>query len=532
LYLNYWIRMKLYDDTSRDVGRLLDDHYRLFYGPAAAPISRFFGRIEERITDPSLRGPETFTNERSWNGAVDWEYLFPPPVMQELRGYVDGATRLAAEEPYRTRVGWVREGFLEHVETEARIYFEQKKLQPVAGLAQSIAYGTRQAPVVDGNGDDVCWRTALVGILGDWKTGKPGKAGTAFRFVHDATNLYLLARCLEPEVARLKAACTQHDEDVFFDDCIELHVTGVADQSRTYQIIVNSMGVVEDLAYQRNEGGAMVGSKAWNCPGLKAAAQVDTEGYTVELAVPLAEVGGASGPGVLFTGNVCRERYAGQEGTQGAELQSWSVTPDGFNDPRRFGQILLSPGDGWQAFFGGAPPPAATLYRVLKSTPEWKSTPEAVRVTPMGDFARYEMTVAPEADIAGIKGAMGFTCEPPVSVAEHPYLEVRYRKPTREVFLQIVYNYLAADGTRHFNWFIFSPQGTAQLAPTTFVWRPGMGGDPDKPAPARIENITLYANLYDSKTPPDCQFDLYWLRLCRFTMQGDQPRIAPAEGMH
>jgi hypothetical protein len=532
LYLNYWTRMKLYDDTGRDVGRLLEDHYRLFYGPAAEPIGRFFTRIEERITDPALRGPETFTNERSWNGAVDWEYLFPPAVMAELRQSVDRATALATEEPYRTRVTWVREGFLEHVETEARVYFEQKRQQPVVGLAQTVSYEAQPAPVIDGNGDDVCWRTALVGLMNDWKTGSPPQVGSAFRFTHDATNLYLLARCLEPEVAKLKAECTQHDEDVFFDDCIELHVTGLADPSRTYQIIVNSEGVVEDLAYQRNEGGEMVGSKAWSCAGLKAAARVDAAGYTVELAVPLAEIGVTFAPGVLLTANVCRERYAGQEGTQGPELQSWSVAPDGFNDPRRFGQIVLSSGDGWRVFFGAAEPPQPALYRVLTSTPEWKLTPEAIRVLPMGDCARYEMTVAPDTDISGIKGALGFVCDPPVSVAEHPYIEVRYRKPTREVFLQIVYHYLAADGTRHFNWFIFSPQGTVQLAPTTFIWRPGLGGDPDKPEPVTIEKMTLYANLYDSKTPPDCQFDLYWLRLCKATMQGDQPRIAPAAGMH
>jgi hypothetical protein len=531
LYLNYWTRMKMYDDTKRDVGKLLRDHYRLFYGPASQPLSRFFTRIEERITDPQLRGPETFTNERSWNGAVDWEVLFPPPVMKELRGYVDEATRLAAAEPYKTRVTWVREGFLEHVETEAAVYFEQKKQRPVPGMAHTISYATAQAPVIDGKGDDAAWAAAPLGAMNDWRSGKPPLADTTFRLTHDATNLYLLVRCAEPNVAKLKAECTQHDEDVFFDDCIELHVTGVADQSRTYQIIVNSQGVVEDLAYQRNEGGAMIGSKAWNCAGLKTAALVDAAGYTVELAVPLAEIGGAYTPGVRLTGNVCRERYAGGEGTQAVELQSWSVTPEGFGDPKHFGQILLTTGDGWHVFFGGDQPPAPVLYRVLKSTSEWKSTPEAISVTPMGDFARYAMNVAPDANLSGIKGAMGFKCDPPVSVSDHPYFEIRYRKPSREVFLQIVYNYVAADGSKQFNWFIFSPTGTAQLAPTTFIWKPGMGGD-DKPAPAKIENVTVYAVIYDNKTPPDCQFDLYWVRLCRQTMQGDKPLITPAAGMH
>ena len=531
LYLNYWVRMKMYDDTSRDVGKLLADHYRLFYGPAAPPINRFWTRIEDRVTDPKLRGPDTFTNERSWNGAVDWEILFPPAVLQELRGYVEEATKLATQEPYKTRVTWVREGFLEHVETEARVYAEQKQQQPVAGISQTISYATPQPPALDGRGDDPCWAAAPVGVMNDWKSGKPSSADTTFRFAHDATNLYLLVRCAEPQVAKLKAECTTHDEDVFGDDCIELHVTGVADQSRTYQIIVNSKGVVEDLDYQRNEGGAMIASKAWNCQGLRAAAQTDAGGYTVELSVPLSEIGCTVAPGVRITGNVCRERYAGQQGTQGAELQSWSVTPEGFNDAKRFGQILLTGGDGFHVFCSGEKPPPPTLYRVYKNSPDWKSTPEAVSVTPMGDFARYAMNVAPEAELSGIKAAIGFQCDPPVSVADYPYFEIRYRKPAREVFLQLVYNYVAADGSKQFNWFIFSPTGTAQLAPTTYIWKPGLGGDAGKPAPAQITNLTLYAVIYGAKTPPDCTFDLYWVRQCKQTMQGEQPKLTTSEAM-
>ena len=64
-----------------------------------------------------------------------------------------------------------------------------------------------------------------------------------------------------------------------------------------------------------------------------------------------------------ITGNVCRERYAGQQGTHGAELQSWSVTPEGFNDAKRFGQILLTGGDGFHAFLQAALTPMVAHCR-------------------------------------------------------------------------------------------------------------------------------------------------------------------------
>jgi hypothetical protein len=249
------------------------------------------------------------------------------------------------------------------------------------------------------------------------------------------------------------------------------------------------------------------------------------------LSVPLSEIGCTYAPGTVVTGNVCRERYAGQKNDQ-AELQAWSVAPDGFNDPRRFGQILLTSGDGYHMFFGGDNPPAPMLYRVLKSIPDWKATPEAITMTPMRDFARYAMNVPADADLGGIKGVVGFTCNPPVAMADQPYFEIRYRKPSREVFLQVVYSYLTADGKKSFNWFIFSPQGTAQLAPTTCYWKPGVGGESDRPAPDKITDVTLYAVIYGNKTPPDCQYDLYWLRLCKQTMSGEKPVMTPAAGLH
>jgi hypothetical protein len=530
LYLNHWIRMKLYDDTGRPVEKLLDEHYRLFYGPAAEPLSRFFTRIEERVTDPSLRGPETFTNERSWNPSVDWEYLFPPAVMAELRGYVEAATRQATAEPFKTRVMWVREGFLEHVETEARIYHEQKKLQPVAGLAQAVCYATATPPTLDGEGQEEVWQAAPQQGLADWRSGLEPPVRTTFRLLHDATHLYLLAECEEPQVAALVAQARQRDDQVWQDDCIELHITADPHQAKTYQFIVNSRGVIQDIAYQRNEGGALVSLPDWNSAGVRAAARTHDRGYTVELAVPLADIGCTYAPGVRLTGNVCRERYAGQPDTTRAQLQSWSLAPEGFNDPQGFGQILLTPRDGCRLFAGGDNPPKGHLYRVFKGDPEWKNTPEAITVTPAVDHARFTLQVPPQEGLSSIKAALSLKCDPPVSVEEFPYFEIRYRKPTRELFLQVVYNYLDAEGKRHFNWFIFSPSGTAQPGPTLSLWKPGLGGDRDKPAPVKIESITFYANLYEAKTPPDCRFDLYWLRMCKYTMQGENPRLTTAAG--
>ena len=151
LYLNTWTRFKVQDDTTRDVPQMLSEHYRLFYGPAAKPIQQFFELCEARITDPKLRGPKTF-NDMSGNRQVaDWEYLFPPDQMRKLREYADEATKLAVAEPYKTRVTWVREGFLVPQERAAARYWRAKAMSPAQKPRDGVCYRVATAPALDGD---------------------------------------------------------------------------------------------------------------------------------------------------------------------------------------------------------------------------------------------------------------------------------------------------------------------------------------------------------------------------------------------
>lgn len=515
LYLNTWIRFKLEDDVTRDPDQWLNEHYRLFYGPAEKPIRAFYDRLEQRITDQSLRGPDTFTNERTRNPAVEWEVLFPPAVMTELREAMDEATRLATAEPYRTRVEWVRSGFFEHMARRQQEYLAARAPGGKPAPAQTVCYRVSAVPVIDGSGDDAAWQGHPLCSLGDWRTGADPKAATTFRLGYDDANLYLLARCQEPDMKAIRAEQKQRDDDVWMDDCLEWHLTTDPARATAWQIVVNSLGTVEDLRWQRNEGGDMVGGKAPNCPGLVAAATRDDTGYTVEVKLPLADLGGtALRAGDALAMNLCRERYAGSKDGTATELQSWSVTPDSFGDTAAFGRALLVPRDGYALFFTPETKlPEPFVYLVTKGKAEWEVAKTDITAAVQRDHVTYTLQQAPREGLQSIKGTLSWALPEPVAVADYPRIEVRYRKPRADTFLQVVYSYQAADGKSYWNWFMVSPMDSAEPRVRTMAQRIGEGGEAGRPEPVRLTNLTIHAVVYGDRTPPDCTFDLYHVRV-------------------
>ena len=513
LYLNVWTRFKMWDDTTRDVDRLLDDHYRLFYGPAAEPIQGFFERVEARVTDMSLRGPETFNDLASNKQMADFEYLFPAEVMAELRAYADRATALATDEPYRTRVEWVRDGFLAPQEEALARYLKQREMTAAQRPREGVCYRVEAAPAIDGDAADPAWEELPAHFLNEWRTGVAPKAKTWFRMGYDDEALYLVARCDDPDAADLRAVCQERDSEVYLDDCVELHLTFDADRAQRYQMLVNSLGAVLDLRNTLNEAGVDVSDRGWDCQGVEAAGKRDDGGFTVELKVPLASVGGASDRSVVYA-NICREKYSGGEGGVPAGLQSWSATQGAFAEGRYFGKLRLVDRDGWSLFFGQETiPPRPVLYKVDAANP-WTLTPDAIRAVADQDAARYLMQ-CPQVDEKGrTYGGFGVKLDPPVDAVAFPSVEMLFTKPSPDVMLELIYNYVDEKGKEGHAYFLPSTYGEGGAAPRVFVGRFTEGMEPSAGTPRFIKSLTVYGVVEGGKTPLETEFSLNWIRVC------------------
>jgi len=101
-HLLYYAFSRMWWDHETDVQALLDEFFRLFYGPAEAPMRDFHLALE------TSGGPD-----RYWSGDVsNLLRIFPRQLRQQCRAHLDEAKRLAADDPLvSARLAFVEPGW-------------------------------------------------------------------------------------------------------------------------------------------------------------------------------------------------------------------------------------------------------------------------------------------------------------------------------------------------------------------------------------------------------------------------------------
>lgn len=205
-----------------------------------------------------------------------------------------------------------------------------------AGRQVTIPIWT-QGPALDGDLTDAIWAKAarLDPFTINTGRGTPQQA-TDVLVGADSKNLYVAATCHEDNIAHLTAKVTRDGENVWEDDCLELFIDPTLSRSQFRQVIVNPLGV---QSWNNSV------DRKWRAASV-AKAKVGTDRWTVEWALPLADLGLTGGQ---FGLNVCRERRP----METLELSCWAPTGGSFGQPDRFG--VASFGQSWIGDFKVAP---------------------------------------------------------------------------------------------------------------------------------------------------------------------------------
>lgn len=203
--------------------------------------------------------------------------------------------------------------------------------------AEPVVVADRAAspPTIDGKLDDAAW------AKGPWLTGfsllgatdRAPEAQTRFQLAFDDTWLYLAAELFEPHVNQLRAEVTERDGKVHHDDCLEFMLDPDGDRVEYYHFTVNPGGVQYDSELRQ---AGHVCTLEWDCTW-RVATKVGAAAWTVEMAIPLVELGlneRSRGPWAF---NVTRERKAGKR-----ELSSFAPMLGGFHQPERFAALRLT----------------------------------------------------------------------------------------------------------------------------------------------------------------------------------------------
>ena len=246
-------------------------------------------------------------------------------------------------------------------EAAGKVAFDQVALSTRADLtpeelAAAPFWGTRRplsvvaraasAPTIDGRGDDVCWRNtvACTGFVG-LRSLPPAQADTSVRLCYDEANLYLLVTCREPILnvagqrrGQFVAKIAERDADVYHDDSVIILLDPADTGEQVFDFTINALGTVADA---HAPGPNLWDSRdlEWDS-GTRAEGHIGEDVWTVEMAIPFEDLGGAPRPGDTWQAGLGRIAKARKETT------SWHPARAGFHDPVQLGTLL----------FGGATP--------------------------------------------------------------------------------------------------------------------------------------------------------------------------------
>jgi hypothetical protein len=291
LNLYFWFKSKW--NPGLDVRAVLDEYYRLCYGPAEPAMKTFYDLLIDRWENVSWDLPGEYT-------PFPIEKLYQETYPKAIRDRLAACLQQAAEQAppgsdYAARVAYVTAG-------HQGFFAEGDAFEKIGnGREARVAPGT---PTLDGKLDDPCWRGEGVRLV-DTVTGEPTPDEARVWLAHDDQALYLAVKVMDPDVRNLQAKQTRHDDALWEDDGVEFFLCPTDNLESYFQFIVNTEGVVFDGF--KDPAGLYSATRNFH---LESKTLKRADGWDIEIKVPLADLGVARfAPGTVRRGNVIQNGH-------------------------------------------------------------------------------------------------------------------------------------------------------------------------------------------------------------------------------
>lgn len=339
--IDTYITLKLLDDPSLNVDKLLDEFFSLYYGSASEPMKKMYLLIEKIYSDPANYPPEVQRERRHFHQTeeIAWGYLGTEKRMRELEVLMEEAKKLAKTELEKKRVSLFEKGVWQYMVEGREMYLKKKKgeeerqtLEPEREKLKAEAPPRVYVPSIskaDGDPEKVDWGKAVV--INKWFTveGYPTERKLEGRLAHDGEYLYLRLEELLPRERLV------NKDDIWSGDDWEVFLAGQRD-APYYQIGIAPDGKVKSYFYEEVRGGM----KEWES-GVKAISRVLPDRWIVFLSLPLKSLEESIGRTNRIYINFYRASFSLDEKRQ-RELLAWSPNfVSNFHELTRLGELYL-----------------------------------------------------------------------------------------------------------------------------------------------------------------------------------------------
>lgn len=336
-YINAYVASKVLWDSSTDVDRLLAEHYRVMFGPAAGTMEKIYQRFEDQWTK-KIRGNTVVTDLGESavppSDYVLWNEIYSAREMADLNALFDRAESEATEtDGYLERVRFMRKNLfgplVEEREKFAQTTDQVKDLEFFVPTVEE-----KEAPTIDGDLDDPIWKRAQPLSLRTYGKDVPETLETIVRVLRDKGHLYISFYCEEPNVEKMVAETREPDSPMIFkESSVEVFLNPSGDRTHYAQIVVNPLATLADFWGIKRAQSQDLDSD-WSSQTV-CKTSVGASVWTVELAIPLQALGTFSPQG--FPVNFARTRLVENEPKR---QFSWSpYLTQGFHDLEMFGTM-------------------------------------------------------------------------------------------------------------------------------------------------------------------------------------------------
>lgn len=338
-YLSYYIYGKVCWNTKADADKLLAEHAKVLFGPAASQMMEFFDTLET-LWLKSINAQVVMTAIGPRSGTADkkdlYEKLYSPGQVAKLRQLLDQSVKLCKKDKMQVRrIEFIRKNFLSHIEKGLKEYTQFGNARSEFGL--EIPSGLESVKV-DGKFDDAVWKNIPENFMQKSFASRNKKIPrSTFKVYCDSKNLYFAFDFDEPEYGKRKVSLPgTPDHKPWYDDGVEIFLVSDPQKKRYFHIVLNSAGAKVIHRWNRT------GGKFFNDPPCRLVPETGVarsqNGWRAEVAVPLAQLEGFDGKTLLA--NVCRHRRTTEE-TYG----TWSpfFEKRGFHDIDNFGKFFFVP---------------------------------------------------------------------------------------------------------------------------------------------------------------------------------------------
>lgn len=441
-HLTFIASMKAMWGAPYDVKAELERYYKLFYGPAAKPMKKYFDTAIyqwENVKSVSGNPEASFAK---FSGKELYEDIYSPEVLDIMENSLKEAEKLApAGSIYAERLAWLRKSYFNDFCKVARAYQKEAKLSKDTILLRSTA----KAPVIDGKLDDAFWSGLPEYKFSLPDAPMPAPFMTTFKMgFREDGKLYIGLHADDPHIASARLLCQERDTNVYSDDSVEFFFRSeTLPAKRYYNITINQNGVILDYHTLKGK------MDRTYTTGADIKIFKGENFYNVELAIDLKEIGvDLNTENPVMRMNICRNKRSGVPQVQGGSC--WIPVYGNFNNVSVLPSIrLVGMHDKAIYDFSGTLKAYASMQ--IKEKNKERNVKTNCKITRKNG----EATISYALPNRGAYGNLLITALDNADMTDKPYIEIRFKNPSVTLTQMAVYSYIDSEGKTRSDWIRF-----------------------------------------------------------------------------